>query len=173
MIFELDGIQPVLKDETVWIAETASVIGNVHLEKNSSIWFNAVIRGDNDPITIGENSNIQDGSILHTDPGKPITIGKNVTVGHMVMLHGCEIGDNSLIGMGATILNGAKIGNNCIVGANALITEGKEFPDGTLILGSPAKAAREVSEHDRLLLEMSSKVYVANADRFKKGLKKV
>lgn len=173
MQFELDGIRPEIEDESVWIAETASVIGRVILERESSIWFNAVLRGDNDPITIGAGSNIQDGSVLHTDVGYPLTLGQNVTVGHKVMLHGCTIGDHCLIGMGATILNGVKIGKNSIVGAHALITEGKEFPDGSLILGSPAKKIRDVTDQDKNLLSMSAKVYKANAIRFSKGLKRV
>lgn len=173
MLYELDGLQPKLADDTVWIAETATVIGNVTLAAHSSVWFGAVIRGDNDPIIIGENSNIQDGSVLHTDYGSPLTVGAGVTVGHNVILHGCTIGDNSLIGMGATILNNVTIGKNSIVGAGALVTEGKSFPDGSLIVGSPARRIREISEADQRLLEMSAKVYVANSERFKKGLKKI
>lgn len=173
MLYELDDIRPQFVDDTVYVADSASVIGNVKMESHSSVWFNAVLRGDNDPITIGENSNIQDGSIIHTDIGYPTSIGKDVTIGHMVMLHGCTIGDGSLIGMGATVLNGAIIGKNCIVGANALVTEGKEYPDGSLIIGAPAKCVREVSPQDKKMLAMSATIYVDNAQRFKKGLKPI
>ncbi len=138
-IYSLGARAPQLGDPG-WIAPDATVIGDVRLGRNVSIWWHATVRGDNDPITIGENTNIQDGSVLHTDDGVPLVIGANVTVGHMVMLHGCTIGDGALIGIGAVVLNGAKIGKNCLVGAGALVTEGKEFPDGTMILGSPAGA---------------------------------
>ena len=132
-----------------WVAPNATIIGDVTLEKNSSIWFNAVLRGDIENIFIGEGSNIQDGSILHTDPGYPLRVGKDVTVGHLVMLHGCTIGDNSLIGIGAIILNNAKIGKNCIIGANALITENKEIPDNSLVIGSPGKIVRKVTDEEK------------------------
>jgi carbonic anhydrase/acetyltransferase-like protein (isoleucine patch superfamily) len=138
-IFELDGNVPQLA-EGAWVAESAEVIGKVELHKDANIWPKVVIRGDNDLIQIGEGSNVQDASVLHTDPGYELIIGKGVTVGHQVMLHGCHIGDGSLVGIGAVILNGAKIGKHCLVGAGALITEGKEFPDGSMIIGSPAKA---------------------------------
>uniref|UniRef100_B1XS00 Transferase hexapeptide repeat containing protein n=1 Tax=Polynucleobacter necessarius subsp. necessarius (strain STIR1) TaxID=452638 RepID=B1XS00_POLNS len=141
-IFELDGNAPYLS-VGAWVAESAEVIGKVELHQDASVWPKVVIRGDNDLIQIGEGSNVQDASVLHTDPGYPLIIGKNVTVGLQVMLRGCHIGDGSLIGIGAVILNGAKIGKNCLVGAGALVTEGKEFPDGSMILGAPAKAAKE------------------------------
>ena len=154
-----------------FIANNATVIGSVILEKDVSIWFNVVIRGDNDPIHIGEGTNIQDGSVLHTDHGYPMTLGKYVTVGHKVMLHGCEIGDNSLIGINAVILNGAKIGRNCIIGANALIPEGKVIPDNSMVLGSPGKIVREVNEKNLALMKMSALHYVENARRYKTQLK--
>ena len=131
-----------------WVAPNASIIGDVTLEKNTSIWFNATLRGDVDNIYVGEGSNIQDGSVLHTDPGYPLKIGKDVTIGHLVMLHGCTIADNSLIGIGAVILNGAKIGKNCIIGAKALITENKEIPDNSLVIGSPGKIVRQVTDQE-------------------------
>lgn len=155
-----------------WIADSASVIGSVILENNASIWFNAVVRGDCDVITIGENSNIQDGAILHADVGVPLGIGRNVTVGHKVMLHGCSIGDNSLIGINAVILNGARIGRYCIIGANALIPEGKEIPDYSLVMGSPGKVVREITEAQKLLLEHSALHYVENFKRFQRDLKR-
>ena len=156
-----------------WIAPNATVIGAVVLENNASLWFNVVARGDNDVITIGENSQVQDGSVLHADPGLPLTLGKNVSVGHMVMLHGCTIGDGSLIGIGAVVLNGAKIGKGCIVGAGSLVTEGKAFPDGCMIIGSPAKVVRELSADQQQALKMSAVHYVENARRFQAGLKKI
>ena len=156
-----------------WVAENATVLGNVILKENASVWFNAVLRGDNDPITVGEDSNIQDGSILHTDEGCPLTIGKGVTVGHMAMLHGCTIGDNSLIGIGATVLNRAKIGKNCLIGAHALIPEGKEIPDNSLVMGAPGKVVKEVGPGVEQMLQASAAVYVANWQRFAKDLKRV
>jgi carbonic anhydrase/acetyltransferase-like protein (isoleucine patch superfamily) len=153
-----------------FIAENATVIGSVILEANASIWFNAVVRADNDVITIGENSNIQDGSVLHTDHGMPLVIGRNVTVGHKVMLHGCTIGDGSLIGINAVILNGAVIGKGCVIGANALIPEGKVIPDGSVVMGSPGKVVKEVSEAQRAMLEMSALHYVENFRRYHKEL---
>lgn len=154
-----------------WIAPNAVVIGKVVLKQNASVWWGAVLRGDNEPLTIGENSNIQDGCVLHTDPGYPLTIGKNVTVGHMVMLHGCEIGDNSLIGIGSVILNGAKIGKNCLIGANALITEGKEIPDNSMVLGSPGKVVKELTPEQRQGLVKSADRYVNNWRRYRDELK--
>lgn len=171
-IFELDGNAPQLA-EGAWVAESAEVIGMVELQKNASVWPQVVVRGDNDHIQIGEGSNVQDASVLHTDPGYPLVIGKHVTVGHKVMLHGCQIGDGSLIGIGAVILNGAKIGKNCLVGAGALITEGKEFPDGSMILGSPAKVVRELTPEQIEGLRRSAQHYVTNKNRFKAGLKKI
>lgn len=155
-----------------FIADSASVIGSVVLEHNASIWFNAVVRGDCDVITIGENSNVQDGSVLHADVDVPLTIGRNVTVGHKVMLHGCSIGDHSLIGINAVILNGARIGRYCIVGANALISEGKEIPDFSVVMGSPGKVVKEVSEAQKAMLEMGALHYVENFKRFQRELRR-
>jgi len=151
-IFELDGMAPHL-DEGAWVAESAEVIGKVRMHKNASVWPNVIVRGDNDLIEIGEDSNVQDASVLHTDPGFELIIGKRVTVGHQVMLHGCQIGDGSLIGIGAVILNGAKIGKHCLVGAGALVTEGKEFPDGSMILGSPAKVVKTLEPEQMKKIE--------------------
>lgn len=153
-----------------WIAPNATVIGDVILEKNASVWFGAVVRGDTDPIRIGENTNIQDGSILHADVGSPLTIGANVTVGHMVMLHGCEIGDGSLIGIGAVVLNGAKIGKNCLIGANALITEGKIIPDGSMVMGQPGKVVKALDEGQIAGLHASAAHYVQNWQRYVGGM---
>ena len=158
-------------DASAWIAPNATVIGDVRLAANVSIWWNAVLRGDNDPISIGENSNIQDGSVLHTDEGVPMNIGANVTVGHLVMLHGCTIGDGSLIGIGSIILNRAVIGRNSIVGANTLIAEGKIFPDRVLIVGSPGKVVRELSDEEVAKLAGSAAHYVDNAQRYRSQLK--
>src|SRR5277367_5149521 len=144
--YRLGDREPTLPSEgEYWIAPNAVVAGHVILKRNASVWFGAVLRGDNEPITVGENSNVQDGSVLHTDLGSPLTIGANVTVGHMVMLHGCTIGDNSLIGIGSIILNGARIGKNCLIGAGALIPEGRDIPDNSMVLGSPGRVVREIS----------------------------
>jgi carbonic anhydrase/acetyltransferase-like protein (isoleucine patch superfamily) len=173
-IYALDGIEPEMpRDGSYWIAPTAVLIGRVRLLKNASVWFGAVLRGDNDWITVGENSNIQDNSVCHTDPGQPVTLGSNVTVGHRVILHSTTVGDNSLVGMGSTLLNGSKIGSNCLIGANSLIAEGKEFPDGSLILGSPARIMRSLDERQTMLLKMSSAVYVENYRRFLGGLSRI
>lgn len=153
-----------------WIAPNATIIGNVILMENASIWFNAVLRGDNDPITIGENANVQDGAILHTDHGAPLTLGANVTVGHLAMLHGCTIGDNSLIGIGAVVLNHAVIGKNCIIGAKALIPEGKVIPDNSLVMGAPGKVVREISDVQAQILIGSALHYVENWKRYKAEL---
>ena len=170
-IYSLEGIAPELPaDGRYWIAPTAVVIGRVQLMKNASVWFGAVLRGDNDLISIGENSNIQDNAVVHTDPGQPVTVGANVTVGHNVILHSASVGDNSLIGMGAALLNRSRIEKNCIVGANALVTEGKEFGDGMLIVGSPARALRPLGETELVLLRASAEIYVANWRRFRDGL---
>ena len=171
-VYQLDEHVPQLA-EGAWVADSAQVIGNVHLAENSSVWFGSVLRGDNEALTVGRNSNIQDGSVVHSDPGFPMTLGDNVTVGHQVMLHGCTVGDNSLIGIKAVVLNGAKIGRNCLVGAGALVTEGKEFPDGSLIIGTPAKAVRQLTPEQIAGLERSAAHYVLNARRFKNGLKKL
>jgi len=171
-IYSLDGVTPKLADD-VWVAPNAQVMGNVEIATGGSVWFGAVIRGDNDLIKIGARSNIQDNSVLHTDPAMPLTIGEGVTVGHQVMLHGCTIGDNCLIGIGATILNGAKIGRNCIIGAHALITEGKDIPDGSMVVGSPGKVIKTLSENHIAMLKVSADVYVKNAQRFGVGLKAI
>ena len=171
MIYALGDRKPEFEGNGHFVADNATVIGSVRLGDCASVWFNCVLRGDNDWLVVGERSNIQDGSVLHTDDGIELVIGKNVTVGHKVMLHGCTIGDNSLIGIGSTVLNKAKIGNNCIVGANSLVTEGKEFPDGSLILGSPAKVARSLSEEEIAFITWSADIYVRNAARFNEQLK--
>lgn len=171
-IYELDGITPRVA-ESAWVAENAQVIGDVQLAPGSSVWFGATLRGDTDPIVVGEGSNIQDGSVLHADIGMPLTIGRHVTVGHQVMLHGCTIGDESLIGIGAVVLNGAKIGKNCLVGAGALVTEGKEFPDGSMIIGRPAKVTKQLTPEQIEGLRRSALHYMDNAERFRKGLKKI
>ena len=170
MIYSLGEKKITTDGENFWIAPNAAVIGSVILKKNANIWFNTTLRGDNDPIIVGENSNIQDGSVCHTDDGIPLTIGNNVTVGHKVILHSCTIGDNSLIGMGSTILNNAKIGNNCLVGANTLITEGKVFPDNSMIVGSPGKFKRELTEQEIQIINLSALHYVENMKRFKNQL---
>lgn len=156
-----------------WIAPNATVVGSVILKRNASIWFGAVLRGDNDPITIGENSNIQDNSVLHTDSGAPLTIGDNVTVGHKVMLHGCTIGDGSLVGIGSIILNNARIGKGCIIGANSLIPEGKEIPDGSLVMGSPGKIVRTLSPEQAAAVGLGARHYVENWKRFAATLRAV
>ena len=171
-VYALDDLTPELA-EGAWVAENAQVMGNVRLAADASGWFGAVVRGDTDTISIGEGSNIQDGSVLHADQGKPLTVGKHVTVGHQVMLHGCTVGDESLIGIGAVVLNGAVIGKNCLVGARALVTEGKTFPDGSMILGSPAKVVRQLSPEEIEGLRRSAQHYVDNAKRFAKGLKRI
>jgi carbonic anhydrase/acetyltransferase-like protein (isoleucine patch superfamily) len=170
MIYSLDERQ-LQTEGDYWIADNATVIGSVVLKNNASVWFNVVIRADNDIITIGENSNIQDGSVLHTDAGVPLTVGNNVTVGHKVMLHGCTIGDNTLIGINAVVLNHAKIGKNCIIGANALVTERQEIPDNSLVVGSPAKVVKMVSEGQAMMLQMSALHYVQNFKRYQTQLK--
>lgn len=171
-VFELDGVRPELHPES-WIAESATVLGRVVMHKDSSVWFGATVRGDNDPVIIGEGSNVQDGSVLHTDVGVPLTIGKHVTIGHLVMLHGCEIGDGSLIGIGSIILNGAKIGKNCLIGANSLITENKVIPDGSMVMGAPGKVVRELTEQQIQMMQAGSHHYVENWKRYAKGLKRI
>ena len=171
-IYELDGVAPRMAD-SAWVADSAQVMGNVVLAENSSVWFGAVLRGDTETITLGEGSNIQDGSVMHADVGFPLTVGKRVTVGHQVMLHGCTIGDESLIGIGATVLNGAKIGRNCLVGAGSLVTEGKEFPDGSMIIGSPAKVVKSLTPEQIEGLRRSAGHYIENAERYRQGLKKI
>lgn len=169
MLYQL-GEHAVEADGTYWVAPSAVVVGKVRLKNNASIWFNAVLRGDNEPITVGEGSNIQEGSVLHTDPGFPLTIGPHVTVGHKAMLHGCEIGEGSLIGIGAVVLNGAKIGKNCLIGANALVTEGKEIPDNSMVLGSPGKVVKTLSAEQGAGIRVGAAHYVENAKRFKDSL---
>jgi carbonic anhydrase/acetyltransferase-like protein (isoleucine patch superfamily) len=172
--YMLNGEAPRYADEdSTYVAPGAMVIGGVIIGTNVSLWPYVVIRGDNEPIVIGAGCNIQEHSLLHTDPGFPITIGEGCTIGHRAILHGCVIGNNSLIGMGAIVLNGAKIGNNCLVGAGALVTEGKEFPDGSLIVGSPAKVVRALNEAEIARLAVSAAHYVANGRRFKIGLSEV
>ncbi|MDH5672302.1 MAG: gamma carbonic anhydrase family protein [Myxococcales bacterium] len=170
MLYELEGKRPQL-DESVFVADSAHVIGQVVAERDASIWFNVVIRADNDLIHIGSGSNIQDASVLHTDEGLQVRIGRGVTVGHKVMLHGCSIGDYSLIGIGAVVLNRARIGKHCLIGAGALITEGKEIPDGSVVMGAPGKVVREVSAAQRMMLEGSAAHYIRNAARFKTSCK--
>lgn len=171
-VYALGDLTPQLADD-VYIADNASVIGNVIMHEGSSVWFGAVVRGDNEPIVIGKRSNVQDNSVLHSDPGSPLRIGEGVTLGHKVMVHGCTIGDNSLVGIGATILNGAKIGKNCIIGAHALITEGKVIPDGSMVVGSPGKIVKELTDQHILMLRGGAEVYVQNSKRFNAELKKI
>ena len=159
--------------ETAYIAPTATLIGNVVVEEGASIWFGAVLRGDNDVLHVGKNSNIQDNSVLHTDPGIPLMIGEGVTVGHRVMLHGCTIGDYSLIGIGATLLNRVTVGNNCLIGAHSLITEGKSFEDGSMVVGAPGRVIRSLSDAQIAMLKMSADIYVKNGRRFRHELKEV
>ena len=173
-LYAIDGTQPSFADaDTNWIAPDATLIGDVRVGRNAGFWFGVVIRGDNEPIIIGADTNVQEHTVMHTDPGFPLTIGEGCTIGHRAMLHGCTIGDNSLIGMGAIVLNGARIGKNSLVGAGALVTEGKEFPDNSLIVGSPAKAIRVLDDAAVARLRGSAAHYVANGKRFKAGLKKV
>ncbi len=171
-LYELDGKAPKL-GAGAWVADSAQVIGAVEMGDNASVWFGAVARGDNETIRIGRNTNIQDLSVLHSDMGKPLTIGDNCTIGHQVMLHGCTVGDESLIGIGAVVLNGAKIGRHCIVGAGSVVTENKEFPDNSLILGAPAKVVRTLDDEAARRQAASAEGYVANARRFAAGLKKI
>ncbi len=173
-LFEFNGIAPECPaDGRYWVAENATVLGRVILGSGASIWYNCVLRGDNDPITIGAGSNIQDGTIIHTDVGIPCTVGAGVTVGHRAMLHGCTIGDGSLIGIGATVLNRAVIGKNCIIGAHALIPEGKEIPDNSLVMGAPGKVVKEISEQQAKMLELSALHYVDNAERHRTLIKRI
>nr|WP_241094937.1 gamma carbonic anhydrase family protein [Marinicauda algicola] len=171
-IYELDGERPDIEADA-WVAPTAVLVGKVILKARASVWFGAVLRGDNEPITIGEDSNVQDNTVMHTDPAFPLTIGKGVTIGHQAMLHGCTVGDYSLIGIGATVMNGAKIGRHCIIGAHALITEGKEIPDGSIVMGAPGKVVKPVPEGTQEMLKASAEHYVENARRFSNGLSKI
>jgi carbonic anhydrase/acetyltransferase-like protein (isoleucine patch superfamily) len=169
VIYQLDDVQ-VKAEGDYWVADSASVVGNVLLKQDASVWFNAILRGDNDQITVGEGSNVQDGSVLHTDPGFPLNIGDHVTIGHKVMLHGCDIGEGSLVGINSVVLNGAKIGRNCLIGANTLITEGKEIPDNSMVLGSPGKVVKTLSDEQAMGLRVGAAHYVQNAKRFRSGL---
>ena len=171
-LYQLDQHVPQLA-EGAWVADSAQVIGHVELAEDASVWFGAILRGDTEVLRVGKGSNVQDGSVLHADRGFPCVLGENVTVGHQVMLHGCTVGDGSLIGIQAVVLNGAKIGKHCLVGAGALVTEGKEFPDGSMILGSPAKVVRQLTPEQIEGLKASAAHYVENAKRFRAGLKKI
>jgi len=170
MLYSLGPREPLIK-EGAWVADNAALIGSVILEKNANVWFNCTLRGDNDDLIVGENSNVQDGSVLHTDPGLKLRIGRDCTIGHLVMLHGCDIGDNTLIGIKSVVLNRARIGNNCIVGANSLVTEGKVFPDNSMIMGAPAKVVRELTPQEVQVIKMMSMNYVQNALRYQTQLK--
>lgn len=171
-LYSLDGVAPEIAEDS-WIAPDANIIGKIVVEEGASVWFGATLRGDNEEIRIGAGSNVQENTVMHTDMGFPLTVGKGCTIGHKALLHGCTIGDNSLIGMGAVILNGAKIGKNCLIGANALITEGKTIPDGSLVLGAPGKVVRELDEAAINGLKLSALSYQENMRRFRSGLAKV
>jgi carbonic anhydrase/acetyltransferase-like protein (isoleucine patch superfamily) len=169
MMYRLGQVQVEAHPDS-WVAPNATLVGRVRLEAQASVWFNAVLRGDNELIHIGEQSNVQDGTVMHTDMGYPLTIGKGVTIGHKAMLHGCSVGDYSLIGINAVVLNGARIGKYCIIGANTLIGEGKEIPDGSLVVGSPGKVVRTLSDEQKKVLEASAAHYVHNAQRYAREL---
>jgi carbonic anhydrase/acetyltransferase-like protein (isoleucine patch superfamily) len=171
-LYQLDQTAPRIA-ETAWVADSAQVIGNVDLAEGASLWFGVILRGDNETIRIGRNTNVQDSSVIHSDPGFPATLGDNVSIGHQVMLHGCTVGDGSLIGIQSVVLNGARIGKNCLVGAGSLVTEGKEFPDGSMILGRPAKVVRQLTEAEVEGLARIASHYVDNARRYKQGLKRI
>jgi carbonic anhydrase/acetyltransferase-like protein (isoleucine patch superfamily) len=171
-IYKLGDDAPTI-DESVFLADTATIIGRVTLEQNTSVWFGATLRGDNEPIVVGTDSNVQEGAVLHADPGFPLTIGEGVTIGHQAMLHGCTIGDGSLIGIQAVVLNGAVIGRNCLVGAGALVTEGKQFPDNSVILGSPAKAVRQVTDADIARMRGSAASYTDRREFYKAQLQRI
>lgn len=172
-LYSLGDVSPSLPDGFCWIAPSATVIGDIRIGENVGIWFGSVLRGDNEPIMIGANSNIQENCVFHTDPGCPVVVGEGCTIGHKAMIHGCSIGSNSLIGMGATVLNGAKIGENCLIGAGALIPEGKVIPDGSLVVGMPGKVVRELDGASIDGLKGSARLYVANAKRFASELKQI
>ena len=171
-VYQLDQLVPRIA-ASAWVADSAQVIGNVELADEASVWFGCILRGDNEVMRIGARCNVQDGSILHSDPGSPLTLEAGVSIGHQVMLHGCSIGQGSLIGIQAVVLNGARIGSHCIVGASALVTEGKEFPDGSMILGSPAKVVRMLTPEQILGLKRIAEHYVDNARRFRTGLRRI
>jgi carbonic anhydrase/acetyltransferase-like protein (isoleucine patch superfamily) len=171
-VYQLGDVRPECH-ESAWVAETASVIGNVIMSEGSSVWFGATVRGDNEPIKLGARSNIQDGAVCHSDPGSPLTIGEDVTIGHLAMVHGCTIGDGSLVGIGATILNGAVIGKNCLIGAHALVTEGKVILDNSVVMGSPGKVIKALSDEQAARVKMGATVYVANSKRFRDDLKRI
>ena len=171
-LYSLDGVSPQI-DEDSWIAPDANVIGKIVIQEGASVWFGATLRGDNEEIVIGKGSNVQENTIMHTDMGYPLTVGEGCTIGHKALLHGCTIGDNTLIGMGAVILNGAKIGKNCLIGANALITENKVIPDGSLVMGSPGKVVRELDEQGIQGLRDSALNYQKNMRRFRAGLAQI
>ena len=170
MIYELENLKPSYLGDSHWIADSADVIGNVQIGLEVSIWWRAVVRGDNEPIVIGDRTNVQDGCVLHTDPGFPIFIGNNVTIGHMCMLHGCKIDNGSLVGIGSTILNGSKIGKNCLIGAHSLITEGNVIPDNSLVMGSPGKIIKELNLDQVKELEKNADGYVERAKLYARGL---
>ncbi|MBD99993.1 MAG: gamma carbonic anhydrase family protein [Gammaproteobacteria bacterium] len=170
MIYKLGEHEVQITGEDFYVAESASVIGKVRLANDTSVWFGAVLRGDNESITVGENTNIQECAVIHTDPGFPCILGSNVTIGHQAMLHGCQVGDNSLIGINAVVLNGAKIGRNCLIGANALVTENQEIPDGSLVIGSPAKPIKQLTTAQIQKLKESAEHYVTRFKRFKRDL---
>ena len=172
-IFALGASEPQLPGDDYWVAPNAMVMGNVRLLKNASVWFGATIRGDNELITVGENSNVQDGSVLHSDPGSPLTIGTDVTIGHLVMLHGCTIGDGTLVGIGSVILNRAKIGKGCLIGANTFIGEDKVIPDNSMVLGAPGRVIRQVEEGMAMVLKGSAAHYVENWRRYRAELRAV
>ena len=170
-LYSLDGVKVETPEGgDYWVAPNATLVGRVVLRRNASVWFNAVLRGDNEPIVVGENSNVQDGAVLHTDMGSPLTLGRDVTVGHLAMLHGCEVGDGSLIGIGAVVLNGARIGRGCLIGAKALIGEGKVIPDGAMVLGAPGRVVRELDVQSRVQLAAGAAHYVENWRRYAAGL---
>jgi len=171
MRYTLDGIGMETADDDWWVAPSAVVIGKVRLERNASVWWGAVVRGDNELITIGENSNVQDCSVLHTDPGFPLTIGRNVTIGHLVMLHGCTIGDGSLIGIGSVVLNGTRIGRNCLIAARTMLGEGKEIPDNSMVMGAPGKVVRELTPEQIARMQTGAGKYVENWRRYRDGLR--
>lgn len=172
-VYELDGIAPIIAEGEAWVAPDAVVVGKVRLDRGASVWFGSVLRGDNELIHIGDGSNVQDHCVLHTDPGYPLTIGRACSVGHSVVLHGCTIGDFTLIGIGAVILNGAKIGRNCIIGANALIAENKEIPDNSLVIGSPGRVTKQLDPSTEAARKLQSARYESNWRRFAKGMKLV